>query len=126
MKKMRGYITSRNFRARAPQHVQNIVIRDYCEQQNYKYLLSVVEHIMPSCTMILEQAVSSLERYDGIVLYSMWQLPESLNKREYIFRQVLSKKKELHFALERVAMSSVDDIESLECMIQAAKVLEAL
>ena len=34
-KKVRGYIFSRSFMGeRVPQHVQNIVIRDYCEKNN--------------------------------------------------------------------------------------------
>ena len=39
-KKYRGYIFSRPFMGeRVPQHVQNIVIRDYCNKKNFNYLL---------------------------------------------------------------------------------------
>ena len=38
-KKLRGYIFSRTFMGeRVPQHVQNIVIRDYCVKNKYDYL----------------------------------------------------------------------------------------
>ena len=37
-KKLRGYIFSRSFMGeRAPQHVQNIIIRDYCKRNNFTY-----------------------------------------------------------------------------------------
>ena len=38
----RGYITSRPFLGeRAPQHIQNLVIRDYAAKHGLDYLLSV-------------------------------------------------------------------------------------
>ena len=47
MKKLRGYIFSRQFMGeRVPQHVQNIVIRNYCEKNRYFFLLSSVEYKM--------------------------------------------------------------------------------
>ena len=49
----RGYIGARPLNgSRTPQHVQNIVIRDYAKRKNLQYLLSAVEHIMPGSYMI--------------------------------------------------------------------------
>ena len=39
-------MSSRDFMGeRVPQHVQNLVIRNYCNQNNYQYLLSAVEYV---------------------------------------------------------------------------------
>ena len=47
MKRARGYIFSRSFMGeRAPQHVQNIVIRDFCKKKSLSYLLSATEYRM--------------------------------------------------------------------------------
>ena len=47
MIKVRGYMSSREFMGeRVPQHVQNLVIRNYCNQNKYQYLLSAVEYAM--------------------------------------------------------------------------------
>ena len=44
MKKVRGYVFSRSFLGeRVPQHVQNIIIRDYCERKNLHFLISASE-----------------------------------------------------------------------------------
>ena len=44
----RGYIFSRPFHGnRVPQHVQNMVIRDYCQRNGLNYLLSATEYAMP-------------------------------------------------------------------------------
>ena len=61
-KKLRGYIFSRSFmNERAPQHVQNIVIRDYCEKNNFLYLLSSVEYAMKNCHLMLQQTLNEIK-----------------------------------------------------------------
>ena len=60
MKKIRGYIFSRPFLdERAPQHVQNIVIRDFCKKNSYQYLLSASEYRMEKSYSILEDLVKN-------------------------------------------------------------------
>ena len=54
LKKVRGYIFSRSFMGeRVPQHVQNIVIRDYCNKNNLFYLLSSTEYSVKNSHLIL-------------------------------------------------------------------------
>ena len=51
----RGYIASRPVRGLAqPQHVQNLVVRDYASRAKLPYLLSATEYAMPGCYMVLE------------------------------------------------------------------------
>ena len=101
MKKLRGYIFSRSFMGeRAPQHVQNIVLRNYCEKNNYFFLLSSVEYKMSNSFFMLELAIKELKRLDGILAYSIFQLPENDDWRKKILRKIIKKKKEIHFAVE--------------------------
>src|SRR3990167_4527287 len=97
----RGYVTSRAFLGqRVPQHIQNIVIRDYCQRHGLHYLLSVTEHVMPNCYMILKQVMREIAGIDGIVLYSLFQLPEIDNIRRELYRQLLSSNRTIHAAVE--------------------------
>jgi sporadic carbohydrate cluster protein (TIGR04323 family) len=42
---VKGYIFSRPFFGeRVPQHIQNIVLRDYCRRNNLKFLMSATEY----------------------------------------------------------------------------------
>ena len=85
-KGFRGYIFSRPFmEERVPQHVQNIVIRDYCSKQGIQYLLSATEYTMENSALMLRQLVKDLSSIDGIVAYSIFQLPFSDLKRNKIF-----------------------------------------
>ena len=101
MKVLRGYIFSRPFLGeRAPQHIQNIVLRDYCAKRNFTFLLSASEYAMNGSSLMLAQIVENLDNIDGIVAYSLFQLPEDNETRTRIICNILKKKKTFHFAVE--------------------------
>jgi sporadic carbohydrate cluster protein (TIGR04323 family) len=111
----RGYITSRPFFGeRAPQHVQNLMIRDYCLRRQYHYLLSATEYVMPDCHMALEGVLAELPSLEGIVLYSLFQLPRDAQKREEIYGRVFANGATLHGALEDFPVATADDARRVE------------
>ena len=122
MKKLRGYIFARPFMGeRAPQHVQNIILRDYCQKRGYELLLSATEYAMPDSYMILESVLDDLANIDGIVFYSLYQLPLQPEKRKLIYSRVLGAQKSLHFAVEGMSISNTNEIESVEnCLLVKA------
>jgi sporadic carbohydrate cluster protein (TIGR04323 family) len=113
--KIRGYISSRQFMGeRVPQHVQNLVIRNYCSQRNLEFLLSATEYAMSNCSIILNQIINELPELDGIAAYSLFQLPENNNKRNEIYKSVLAAKKEIHFCVEGLKLQCEADMERIE------------
>ena len=124
MKKLRGYIFARSFMGeRAPQHVQNIVLRDYCQKRGHELLLSATEYAMEDSYMILESVLDDLANIDGVVFYSLYQLPTQSEKRRLIYSRVLDAQKSLHFAVEDKVISSVNDIQIVEEIIRVLEVL---
>ncbi len=124
MKKIKGYIFSRPFLdERAPQHVQNIVIRDYCKKENLHYGLSAVEYAMKNSYKTLHQLVNNLKSLDGIVAYSVFQLPEDNIERKNILKKFIKKKKLLFFALEELRLSTNDDLKKIDNIWLVRKVL---
>jgi len=119
MKKLRGYIFARSFMGeRAPQHVQNIILRDYCQKRGHELLLSAAEYAMPDSYMILESVLDDLANIDGIVFYSLYQLPTQSEKRRLVYSRVLDAQKSLHFAVEGMSISNIDEIDSVEnCLL---------
>jgi sporadic carbohydrate cluster protein (TIGR04323 family) len=119
MKKLRGYIFARPFMGeRAPQHVQNIILRDYCQKRGHELLLSATEYAMPDSYMILESVLDDLANIDGIVFYSLYQLPTQPEKRRLVYSRVLDAQKSLHFAVEGMSISNIDEIDSVEnCLL---------
>lgn len=123
-KRFRGYIFSRPFmEERVPQNVQNIVIRDYCSKKDIHYLLSATEYAMENSALMLRHLVQDMTAIDGIVAYSIFQMPEDDNERQGIFNSVLSLKKEMHFALEGLSLNDIDTCNHIERIWQVKKTL---
>jgi len=123
-KQFRGYIFSRSFmEERVPQHVQNIIIRDYCSKKNIQYLLSASEYAMGNSSLMLRQLVKDLPSIDGIVAYSIFQMPEDNDERQSIFNSVLLLKKEIHFAVEGLSLYDNDTYNRIENLWQVKKTL---
>ena len=114
MKKVKGYIFSRPFLdERAPQHVQNIVIRYFCEKNSFHYLLSSSEYKIKNSFVILKGLISKINNFDGIVAYSLFQLPEDYNERNKMLNKIIQKKKFICFAVEEIIVSSQKDIKKV-------------
>ena len=123
-KRFRGYIFSRPFmEERVPQHVQNIVIRDYCSKKGIHYLLSATEYAMENSALMLRQLVKDLPSTDGIVAYSIFQMPEDDDERQNIFNSILSLKKEIHFAVEGLSIYDNETYNHIENIWKVKKTL---
>ncbi len=124
MRKVRGYIFSRSFMGeRVPQHIQNMVIRNYCNEKKLHYLLSATEYSMQNSSLILEEVINELKNIHGIVAYSLFQLPENDIMRLKILKIFLKRKKKFFFANENFIFSSKNDLIKLENIWKIKKIL---
>ena len=135
MNRVRGYIFSRPFMGeRVPQHVQNLVIRDYCARRQLQFLLSATEYAMPGCDLILAQVLDALPEVDGIVAgdvtwghrivaYSLFQLPEGWQGRSRVFQRLLDQGKALHCAVEDLKAGNAQEFDRLETLWQVRQTL---
>ncbi len=115
----RGYIASREVRGEnTPQHVQNLIIREYAKKYDLLFLLSATEYAMPSCYMMLEAVVKDLKALDGMIMFSLFMLPKDVERRNAIYKQFLETNSELHCALEDLRIKSETDIALLEDIYQ--------
>ena len=120
----RGYVTSRPFMGeRAPQHIQNIVIRDYCKKNNLLFLLSATEYVMDGTSLMLAQLMKNFERIEGIIFYSLFQLPEEKEERKEFLLLAINMSKEIHFAVESLSLRNYEDYLRLENIWKVKKVI---
>ena len=108
---------------RVPQHVQNLVIRDYCERSSFHYLLSAAEYAMENCHLMLKQVLDDLVEIDGIVAYSLFQLPVDNEERERVYSMILKPNKSMHFAVEGLKMSTSAEKDTIENFWRIRKTL---
>jgi len=114
----RGYIASGPFKGnRAPQHIQNQIVRLYCETQNLEYVLSRAEYSMGKNTD--SQLWAALkEGIKHIVFYSVWQLPDQAPNRLNVYKYCLDCGIKLHFAVERIIGYNIESYGDIELLIQ--------
>ena len=107
----RGYIASRAIRGQTtPQHVQNLVIRDYAHRNGLQLKLSATEYGMPMCYMMLDSVVEELGTLEGIICFSMFMLPQRAERRRTIYDRILAAGCTLHCALEGLVLQAERDI----------------
>ncbi len=120
----RGYIASRPILGnRTPQHVQNLVIRDYAQRHQLAYRLSAAEYAMPHCYLMLEQVALELERLDGMIVYSLFMLPRRPERRRRLWRRLVETGSVFHAALEELWVKHDDDIERVETIFRLQTVV---
>jgi len=113
----RGYIASRAVRGETtPQHVQNLVIRDYAAKQKITFLLSATEYAMPACYMMLSSVLEELDTIEGIILFSVFMLPKNRDRRLAVYKRILDTGSVLHTALEGIVLRKASDISLIDDM----------
>lgn len=120
----RGYIASRPIDgSRVPQHVQNLVLRDHARRKGFHFLLSATEFVPDACFRVLEGVVSGADGIDGILIYSLFMLPDDAEARREIYRRAFAKGLKLVAAVEDVELSDWSDVARVETIMQVRAAL---
>jgi len=102
---------SRSFMGeRVPQHIQNQIIRNYCTQNNFHYMLSAVEYAMKNSFLILNQIIKANKEMSGIGFYSIFQLPENDILRMLLLKKIIAKRIIILFCSEGFIVKNYEDI----------------
>ena len=99
---------------RVPQHVQNIVIKDFCKKRKLNLLLSVTEYSMTNSFYILNELLDNLSNIYGVVAYSVFQMPFDDKERNRVYKKILKKRKKIFFACENLEISNFEDVKRIE------------
>ena len=123
-KSLKGYVSSRSIANQiVPQSIQNSLLRNYCKENNFKYVLSATEYSPENSFLMLEKTLNEIELYDGIIAYSIYQLPKSHNYRNFILKKIVRKKKLFCFVLEKTIIKNISGIESLNQILKINELL---
>lgn len=110
----RGYITSHMQERSVPQHIQQMVIREYCKKNEFDFLLSATEYHEGTKMLIsiLQEDIA------GVVMYSIFQMPTDKTKRYEIYYYG-----RLHFAAENMCVTNKQEQDKLEDIFLLRKIL---
>jgi sporadic carbohydrate cluster protein (TIGR04323 family) len=108
--RLRGYIFGRPFMGeRVPQHIQNLVLRDYARRKGVTLLLAASEYAIERSHLVLGTVLDELDQIDGVLAYSLFQLPEGTSERLAVLERFVGTGKAFHCAVEELV---VEDRES--------------
>ena len=76
---------------------------------------------MPNSDLILFGILYDMNSIDGILAYSIFQLPVDDIKRFAVYRKIIDSNKILCFALEDLVIQSLGDLEKVETLFLLRK-----
>ncbi len=120
----RGYIASGEFNGnRVPQHLQNQIVKSYCDANDLEFIMSRAEYWIDGGTQCQLWAALR-EGFKDIVFFSLWQLSNKKEYRERVYDFCIQNHITLHFAVERMKVDSIQPcLADLEILIQSNLVM---
>jgi len=85
-----GYVQLNEFNnIYLPPPIQNLIIKNFCDQNNLIFKLSVNEHYIKNSYMELFFILKKIKKIDGLIMTSIYMLPQdkknfSINPRELV------------------------------------------
>jgi len=120
----RGYCTHNSFgEYRMPVPAQNILFRDYSNKYGLYLKLSVNELFFKDCFLHLFAMLEELEELDGVLMCSIFMLPEDTKLRQKVYERFLESDCELHFVLESIVLRNRQEMDWLETLFQVREQL---
>ena len=108
-----GYVKLQSFNnIYLPPAIQNLIIKNYCEQNNFIFKLSVNEQNIKNCYMELFFILRNIKKIDGIIMNSIYMLPQD-TKDFNLFCKLYSKRNiEIIFIFENQKVNSLKDLKN--------------
>ena len=119
-----GYISSSPFwyGTYIPQRVQNIIIRDYCRQNNLSFSWSLPEVSAGVSTFAISQLLRDIPKeVSGFIFISIrMHTPEVM---QTIIEEILSLHLTAHFGMENISVTSAPELTSLMRLLRVSNLL---
>jgi len=114
-----NYIFSREINGGIiPHRVQNIIIREYCDERDIPFSLSATELNFEKSYNVL---FNLLNTCDEIIFYSFFMFPEDESIRNEIYELIKKNDLKIHFCAEEI-MISKDNLGEFEKVLQLKKI----
>lgn len=100
-KKFISYIQNKPFgNYYIPARFQYVILRDYFNKFKKLFSLPQGEPVFSKTSIRLRTIVNNLEKYDNLILLSIYVLPDNRVLREKMIQNLLKKKIKTHFIFE--------------------------
>lgn len=96
-----------------PARFQYVILRDYYKKIKQNFILPQGEPVFTKTGIRLRSIVENLKVDNGLVLLSIYMLPEDSKIRETIYKKLLNKKIETHFIFENIIAKNKNDFKKI-------------
>ena len=119
MKKIKtfaGYIFLKNVNGILfPSYIQNQMNKDFIEKTlKGKIHMSQNENMYSKKPIVLHSLITEKNKINGIVMPSVFYLPEQKKERFTIYKNLIIKRKSIFFILENLSFLEKKDVEKIE------------
>jgi len=102
-----------------PGPLQNLYLRQYCENNKINFMLPVEDYIYDSCYIELFNLLDVVKKdYNGIITFSIKYLPFEYKLRQKILKSMITLGKEMIFVYEKIKVNKLDDIDYIETILK--------
>jgi sporadic carbohydrate cluster protein (TIGR04323 family) len=115
----RGYCTHSSFGGyKIPVPAQNILFRDYSKKNNIHQKLSINELNFKKCYVQLDYLLEQLHDLEGILMCSIFMLPDDCDCRMKIYEKLINSNSKLLFVLENLQLYKLEDVNYIENILK--------
>jgi sporadic carbohydrate cluster protein (TIGR04323 family) len=108
-----------------PTRFQYVILRDYYQKINANFILPQGEPIFSNTKIRLRTIIKNLKFNEGLILLSIYQLPENKEIRESLLKQLIKKKIELHFIFEGLIIKNKKEFKKINTIFKLNKFINA-
>lgn len=121
-KKLVGYVTNSNFNEKIiPIPFQNILLRNYCKDNNFTYVLPYNETVFKNSYSQLITLINKLDKDSAIISCSIFMLPENESHVKKVLKLLKYKKTYIYFLYENIFLNSNLDSKKINFERKLAK-----
>jgi len=111
---LKSYVTNKRFGPYyLPVRFQNKLLRQYCEEKNKIFSLSIGEITFGDSYIQLRSLMRGIKKNEGLVFISTYVLPKDTQFRNEIINYLSKKKIECHFIFENLICKSKNDFKKI-------------
>ncbi len=122
-KNVQGYVFLKPFNGiYLPTNIQNLIIKNFCDQNGFKFNLSVNEHNINNCWMELFSIVRK-KSVKVIVMTSIYMLPQNKKDFEKLLNYLKIDNKEFYFIFENQNAKNFNQLKLLQKKYKSYKVI---
>ena len=104
-----------------PTRFQYVILQDYYQKINANFILPQGEPVFSDTKIRLRTIIKNLKSNEGLILLSIYQLPENKEMRESLLNQLIKKKIELHFIFEGLIFKNKKEFPKINKIIKLNK-----